>query len=156
MKVLAGEYECKVDERGRFKLPLKLIQDLGDNRVNQFVINRGFEKYLILYPKNVWDQKTREINQLNIYVKKERDALRYFYRGATEVANDSADRINIPGALLEYAGVEKDLVLCAYQNIIEVWSKTEYDKMLSLEPEDFSSLVEGIFAGKPNSVHENV
>jgi MraZ protein len=155
MNILQGEFECKVDERGRFKLPLKLIHDLGDQRTNHFVINRGFEKCLILYPKKVWDEQIKKINQLNIYVKKERDVLRYFYRGATEVTNDTADRLNIPGALLEYAGIDKDIVVVAFQHIIEIWSKAEYDKTVAHEPEDFASVVEGLFARAPLSMFGN-
>lgn len=149
---LTGEYEIKIDDRGRFKLPQKLIEAMGNNRNLEFILNRGFENHLIMYPKEVWVEKTKEINQLNIYDKKQRDVLRYFYRGATEVSNDSADRILLPAHLKSYAGIEKDLVLFAYQNIIEIWSREAFDKMISQEPEDFSTLVQDVFANinKPN------
>jgi len=146
---LTGEYECKVDDRGRLKLPQKLIESLGNQRNLEFVLNRGFEDHLILYPKEVWDQKTREINQLNIYDKRQRDVIRYFYRGATEVSNDNADRILIPANLKQYAGIDKDVVLFAYSNIIELWSKDGYEKMITQEPEDFSSLVQDVFTYLP-------
>lgn len=149
--MLTGEYEIKIDERGRIKLPQKLMEALGNKRSYDFVINRGFEKHLILYTKEVWEEKTKDINRLNIYDKKQRELVRYFYRGATELTNDSADRILIPSQLCEYAGITKNVVLFAYQDIIEVWAKEEYDKMISNEPEDFASLVEGILANKPES-----
>ena len=152
---LTGEYECKIDERGRLKLPSKLIEALGDKRKFTFVVNRGFEKNLILYPKEVWDQKTKQINQLNIYEKRQREVVRYFYRGATEISNDSADRILIPGNLISHAGINKNVVLFAYQNIVEIWSKDNYLEMIGNEPEDFSSLVEGVFANNPDMKDEN-
>lgn len=142
---LTGEYECKMDERGRVKLPQKLIEMLGNKRSYDFIVNRGFEKNLILYPKEVWEQKTKEINQLNIYDKRQREVIRYFYRGATEVTNDSADRILVPRHLSQYAGIEKEVVLFAYLNFVEIWSKDHYDAMIQREPEDFSSLVDGVF-----------
>jgi len=142
---LTGEYECKMDDRGRFKLPRKLIEMLGNKRSFEFIVNRGFDKNLIIYPKEVWEEKTKEINQLNIYDKKQREVIRYFYRGATELSNDSADRILMPKHLCNYAGIAKDLVLFAYLNFIEVWSKDKYEEMILREPEDFSSLVDGVF-----------
>lgn len=142
---LTGEYECKMDDRGRVKLPQKLIEMLGNKRTFEFIINRGFEKNLIIYPKEVWEQKTKEINQLNIYDKQQRSVIRYFYRGATEVSNDSADRLLMPKHLCQYAGITKDVVLFAYLNFIEVWSKANYEEMIQREPEEFSSLVDGVF-----------
>ena len=147
MNILTGEYEVKIDERGRIKLPSKLLEALGNKRQYDFVVNRGFEKHLILYTKEVWEERTKEINQLNIYDRRQREALRYFYRGATEVSNDSADRILIPSNLVQYAGIEKDVVLFAYQHIVEIWSKDQYDAMLANEPADFSSLIEDVFSG---------
>jgi MraZ protein len=142
MLSLAGEYEVKIDERGRFKLPQKLIEQLGNGRKLDFVLNRGFDKNIMMYPKDVWDQKTKEINQLSIYDTKERQALRYFYRGVTEVSNDTADRILLPSFLMEYAGIEKDMVLLAFTDIIEIWSKEDYERMIETEPEDFGATVQ--------------
>ena len=146
MTNLTGEYEVKIDERGRLKLPQKLLESLGTQKNYGFIVNRGFEKNLAIYPRTVWEEKTKEINQLNIYDKQQRDALRYFYRGATELFVDSADRLNIPGSLLEYGGIEKDVILFAYINFMELWSKTEYEKYISAEPENFSELIQDVMA----------
>ena len=108
-------------------------------------VNRGFEKHLMMYPKEVWDRKTKEINQLNIYKKQHRQVIRYFYRGATEVHLDKADRVLLPKSLLEYADISTEVVLFAYQDQIEVWSKGHYEKMTSDEPDDFSSIADSVF-----------
>lgn len=147
---LTGEYECKLDAKGRLRLPNGLIRQIGYNGVLEFAINRGFEKHLMMYPKDVWGVKTNKINQLNIYNSKERQALRYFYRGASLVAVDSADRILLPSALIEYAGLEKELVLFAYHEQIEIWSKEEYNKMLSNEPDNFAEIADAIFSKSDN------
>ena len=60
---------------------------------------------------------------------------------------DAAERINLPGSLMEYAGIDKDVVLFAYQNQIEIWSKEGYESMLDSEPDDFSAIAESIFGG---------
>jgi MraZ protein len=144
MQKLLGEYECKLDEKGRMRLPSGLISQLGERETYAFVINRGFEKCLMLYTEEVWDQITNEINALNLYVKKNRDFVRYFYRGANKVVMDSADRILLAKRLLEYAEIEKDVILLAYNNRIEIWSAEQYDQMLEEEPDDFSGLAEGV------------
>ncbi len=146
---ILGEYECKLDERGRIKIPSKLLDSLGDHKRNGFIINRGFEKNLAIYPKNVWEEKTKLINQLNIYDKQQRDTLRFFYRGASELLLDNADRVNLPGTLLKYAEIEKDVVLFAYRDFIEVWSKDRYEQSLLEEPDNFGELTQGLF---PNSL----
>jgi MraZ protein len=145
-----GEYSCALDNKGRLRLPSPLIQQLGEAAVAQgFVLNRGFEKCLVLYPKATWDNITTELQQLNLYVKEHRDFVRYFFRGATETVLDNQSRILLPQSLLQYADLEKEAVLFAYFNRIEIWDQAAYDNLLSNEPSDFSSLAE-IVMGKIN------
>lgn len=144
---LTGEYECKIDAKGRIKLPAGLIRQLSAHGTLSFVINRGFEKCLMLYPKQVWEKKTKEVNQLNIYIPKNRQFVRYFYRGASPVNSDGAERLLIPKSLNEYAGLGKEVVLFAYNEQIEIWSKEHYATMISTEPEEFSGLAAEVFGG---------
>ncbi len=149
MQQLLGEYDCKIDDKGRMRLPSGLIGQLGERESYVFVINRGFEKCLMLYPEEVWERITNEINQLNLYSKKNRDFVRYFYRGANKVTMDGADRLLVAKRLLEYAGVEKDVILSAYNDRIEIWAKEEYDRMLDDEPDDFSDLADDVLGKGP-------
>jgi len=71
--------------------------------------------------------------------------MRYFYRGASMLSMDSADRILLPSNLIEYAGLTKEVILFAYHEQIEVWDKAKYLKMLNDEPESFSEIADGIF-----------
>ena len=96
---LTGEYDCKMDAKGRLKLPTGLLRQLGSSGSISFVLNRGFEKCLMLYPKEVWDKKAQEVNQLNIYIPRNRQFVRYFYRGASQLVTDSAERILLKRAL---------------------------------------------------------
>lgn len=149
IKQLLGEYECKIDAKGRMRMPTGLISQFGEGAVHNFVINRGFEKCLMLYPEPVWSRITNEINQLNLYNKKNRDFVRYFYRGAQKVAMDSADRILVSKRLLEYAGIDKDVILSAYSDRIEIWAADQYEHLLDEEPADFSDLAEDVL-GRAN------
>ena len=144
MPQLLGEYECKIDAKGRMRMPSPLIRQLGSEGAHTFVINRGIEKCLTLYPKSIWDKIIQKVNQLNTYVKKNRDFIRYFYRGATEVALDSSDRVLLSKRLMEYADIEKEVILFAVNDRIEIWSKSKFDGMMDEEPADFSDLAEDV------------
>lgn len=150
MQQFLGEFEVKLDDKGRLRLPSMLIRQLDGKEQDGFVVNRGFEQCLAIYPKAEWDRITQEINGLNMYVKKNRDFVRYFYRGATELTIDSSERLNFPKPLLEYIGAQKDVVLFAYFNRIEVWSKEHYDSLLDEEPSDFASLAEDVMGSRLN------
>ncbi|HNW97321.1 MAG TPA: division/cell wall cluster transcriptional repressor MraZ [Bacteroidales bacterium] len=150
MTNLIGEFECRIDVKGRFMLPSGLKKQLPTEEQERFVVNRGFEKCLVLYPRNVWKVISDEINQLNLYNKKNRDFVRYFYRGATELVLDSASRLLLPKQLSIYAGIDKELVLSAFSNRVEIWSKGVYENLLTNEPEDFSTLAEEVMGNKEN------
>lgn len=141
---LHGEYDCKVDAKGRFRLPSQLIRQLGEAAESTIFINRGIEKCLTLYPNEVWKKMTTEVNSLNLYIAQNRRFARYFYRGATELTVDKSDRILIPKSLAKYAGISNEIVLFAFYNRIEVWSKANYEAMLEDEPEDFSDLADNV------------
>ena len=118
------------------------------------MINRGFEKCLVLYPLNEWQTISAEVNKLNLYNKKNRDFARYFFRGASELMLDGTNRLLLPKALTEYADIDKDLILFAYSNRIEVWSKANYDNLLTDEPADFASLAEEVMGKPKEGLHE--
>lgn len=153
MQQLLGEYECKLDAKGRMRLPSGLISQLGEAEVDTLVINRGFENCLMLYPEAVWDRISEEVNSLNIYNRKNRAFVRYFYRGAQKLSVDSADRILVPKRLQEYAAIEKEVILSAVNDRIEVWAKDQFDLLLAEEPDDFSDLAEDVL-GKPFNLDE--
>lgn len=146
MSQLHGEYECKLDAKGRLIIPAALKKQLPKAAKDTFFINRGFEKCCVLYPSNEWETIAAEINKLSDYIKKEREFKRYFLRGASQLEMDAASRVLIPKSLLTYSGATTDVVLLAYGNKIELWSKAGYDKMLSEEPEDFSALAEEVMS----------
>jgi len=145
-----GEFNCKIDAKGRVMLPAALRKQLNPDANERFVMNRGFEQCLVLYPKNEWEVISAEVNKLNQYVKKNREFVRYFYRGATELELDANGRLLLPKRMLQYAGINKEVVLFAYGNRIEVWDKDKYDNLLTDEPEDFADLAEEVMGRNQN------
>ncbi len=142
MTPFLGEFDCKLDPKGRLMLPTGLRKQLPPEAKEKFVINRGFEKCLVLYPMNEWQKISEDVNQLNEFIKKNREFARYFHRGATEIEMDSTGRILLPKRLLEFASIDKDIILAARNNKIEIWTPAQYDTLFSDEPDGYEKLAE--------------
>lgn len=141
MTQLIGEFECKLDAKGRMVLPAALKRQMPHVERDGLVVNRGFEKHLVFYPREEWDLMTAKLAKLNQFDPKVRAFVRAFTRGATELTLDAAGRVLLPKSLLEFAGITTDLVLACQFNKIEVWSKEGYeDLMCDGGVEDISSL----------------
>lgn len=143
-----GEYEATLDAKGRFLLPVGFKKQLSEEAGNQFVLNRGFEKCLTLYPMKSWDPIFSELSKLNDFDPKVREFRRYFLNGATVLEMDTAGRLLVPANLKEHAGLEKDIVLVAAMNKLEIWDKSKYQQLFeSFSPEAFSQLAEKVMTG---------
>ena len=152
MNGFLGEYEATLDSKGRFLLPAALKKQIGEEGNNLFVINRGFEKCLSLYPSQSWDPIFEEISKLNDFDPKVRAFRRYFLNGATKMELDSAGRLLVPPNLKEHAGLEKDIVLVSAMNKIEIWDKIKYQQFFeTFSPESFSDLADEVMNPKGNN-----
>nr|WP_133780144.1 division/cell wall cluster transcriptional repressor MraZ [Pedobacter sp. ASV19] len=150
MVQLLGEFDCKLDAKGRLMVPSNLKKQLPNVEQEGLVVNRGFEKHLVIYPKKVWEGIVEDLSKLNPYEQKNREFIRYFTRGATELNLDATGRVNLPKSLLESVGISinTELVLACQFDKIEVWSKTAYDALFDQEPENFASLAEEVMGNK--------
>ena len=146
-----GEFEATLDPKGRFLLPAGFKKQLPDSGSESFVINRGFEKCLSLYPMKSWKPIFSEISELNDFDPKVRQFRRYFLNGATQVELDTANRLLLPKNLMEYAGLERDIVLVSAVNKIEIWDKNKYQQFFeTFSPEAFSNLAKDVMTGEKN------
>ena len=129
---ILGTYECKADSKGRIMLPSPLKKQIAPVLKDGFVIKRSvFNKCLEIHPMSEWKKIVDQVNQLNRFVKKNNDFIRSYMSGLKIVNADSSSRVLIPKDLLEFAGLEKQIVLSSSVNIIEVWDKKEYEKSVS-------------------------
>ena len=144
-----GEYEATLDVKGRFLLPVGFKKQLPEEGASQFVINRGFEKCLTLYPLQSWAPIFSEISKLNDFDPKVREFRRYFLNGATQIELDTASRLLLPKNLTEHAGLEKDIVLVSALNKIEIWDKSKYKQFFeTFTPQSFSDLANEVMNRK--------
>jgi len=148
MTQLLGEFDCKLDAKGRLMVPAALKKQLPNAENDGLIINRGFEKNLVIYPKNVWDAVVADLAKLNIYDQENRAFVRAFTRGATELSLDAAGRVLLPKSLVEYAGIGSDLVLACQLDRIEVWDKKAYEDIFDDVPVNFANLAQKVMGDK--------
>src|SRR3954464_15560063 len=120
MSNFLGEFDCKLDAKGRMMIPAGLKKQLPEADSEGLVINRGLEKYLVIYTKKEWDKKLDELSKLNEYDRKSLQFIRFFTAGATNLLPDSAGRVNLPKNLLHFAGITGEVVLSCMLNKVEV------------------------------------
>ena len=143
-----GEYEATVDAKGRFLLPGGLKKQLPEGE-SRFILSRGFEKCLTLYPLKSWELIIAKISQLNDFDPKVREFRRQFLGGATEIELDSAGRMLLPASLKEFAGLSKDIVLAAALDRFEIWDSNKYKQLFeNFSSEAFSTLAKEVMTDK--------
>jgi MraZ protein len=140
-----GTYECKADTKGRVMIPVTLKNQLAPVLNRGFVIKRAvFQPCLELYPMDEWEQLMQKMNKKNRFKKKNNDFIRRFSAGVKPVEIDATGRLLIPKNLVDIAGIKKEVVLSSAINIIEIWDKDSYEKVLDETAENFADLAEEV------------
>src|SRR3989344_5854869 len=100
-------FERKLDDKRRLTIPAELRAEFSSG----VVVTRGFQKYLHLYPKAVWDEQVESLLQGNILDESTADLNVQFRRGKTEALLDEKQgRVNIEQHLLDYASIGRDVI----------------------------------------------
>ena len=140
-----GTYECKADTKGRVMIPVTLKNQMAPLLNKGFVIKRSvFQSCLELYPMEEWNLLMQKMNKKNRFRKKNNDFIRRFSAGVKPVEIDSTGRLLIPKNLIVKAGITKEVVLSSAINIIEIWDKENYEKVLEQTAENFAELAEEV------------
>ncbi|MBI2258881.1 MAG: division/cell wall cluster transcriptional repressor MraZ [Flavobacteriia bacterium] len=151
MASLVGEYEVKLDEKGRFLFPSSLRKQLSPDAQEQFMLNKGFEECLTLYPQNEWDKLSKKLSKMNLFKPKNRMFYRLFHQGAKNVSLDNAGRILIPTGHMDRVGLKKEAMLIAYNDRIEVWDKNKYFNLIESNMTNFADLAEEVMGEMENN-----
>ena len=136
-----GEYNHNIDEKSRIIMPSKFRYDLGET----FVITRGIDSCLFVYPKETWNNITNKLNELSFTKKDVRSFQRFFLSAATICEFDKQVRINISSPLASYANLTKEWVIIGVNDRIEIWSKENFDKFLNESMENVTEIAEHLF-----------
>ena len=148
MTTFIGEYNCKLDAKGRLMLPAAFKKHLSANSQDRFVIKRDiYEKCLVLYPWDEWERMNKLIKKnTNPYNKEHNNFLRAFFKGTAELTLDNTNRLLIPKRLLEETNIANEAILAGQFGKIEIWAPDIYDSSMPTN-DAFASLAETILGG---------
>lgn len=144
---LIGEFDVSLDSKGRFRMPGNLLKKFGDTEKLSFVIRKGWDNHLTLYPKPVWNALVADLNLRSELDPRVKRFAQGFWNGANEVSLDSADRILLPKRLQAYAEGDKQLILTGRNDKIEIWTEAEHNKLMEIAPAEFEALGAELFGG---------
>lgn len=148
MPYFSGEYEAKLDPKGRMVLPARLKAALPTETEGKIVIIRGFEPCLVIYPQIEWQKIFEKVAALNEFETENRLFQRNFLRGNTEVELDEQGRFLVPKTMLKYADLEKEAIIVGVANRIEIWNTERYEEFLIKDQEQLAQLAEKILGEK--------
>ncbi|MFW5979816.1 MAG: division/cell wall cluster transcriptional repressor MraZ [Bacillota bacterium] len=133
-----GEYQHNMDSKGRVIIPAKFRPELGD----EFVITRGLDNCLFVYPMREWSILEEKLTSLPITSKNSRTFVRFFFSGATECNLDKQGRISIPANLRNYADLDKKLIIIGLANRIEIWANEKWDSYIDEAEDSYEDIAE--------------
>ena len=133
-----GEYHHSIDEKGRMIIPAKFRDELGP----VFVMTRGLDQCLFLYPMSEWKAMEQKLKSLPLMKSDARAFTRFFFSGAVECELDKQGRVNIPANLRSHAKLEKDCVVIGVSTRVEIWSKEAWEAYSSQSEESFNEIAE--------------
>ena len=106
-----GEFEYSLDQKNRLIIPSRFRKSLSEINDKTFVLTKGLDKCLTLYPLNEWNNVERQLSQLSTIKEKNRNFIRNVVRYATYLKYDRQGRIAMPSTLLSHAKIKKEVVL---------------------------------------------
>ena len=129
-----------VDEKGRVNLPSKLRKYVSPEANETFVITRGFEKCLFVYPVDEWNKLEDNLRNLSGYDPEHRLFIRALLELASESQLDAQARLSIPQELREYASIQDAVRIIGTLDKIELWNPQVYDDYKNTQPESYESI----------------
>ena len=135
-----GEYRHSVDDKGRLIIPAKFRDELGAS----FVVTRGLDRCIFVYPQDEWKQLEIKLKTLPFTKKDARAFTRFFFSGASECELDKQGRVNIATPLREYAELEKECVIIGVSNRVEIWSKAIWEDYFANSESSFAEIAENL------------
>ena len=142
-----GEYNNLLDQKNRLSIPAKYRNQLNPINDKTFVLCKGFDACLFLYPIEEWKIVEEQLSSLSSIKDRHRNFIRNIVRHANYVRYDSQGRIAIPELLLDYANIKKEVLVIGMLKKIELWEPTiltKHEKRKDLSDEDFEDLANEI------------
>lgn len=123
-------------------MPAKIKSRLPECSKHEFILSRGYEPCLTIYTKEEYNKEYERFTTLSTYNPEQRRLLRTFFRVSLEVEMDNLGRFLIPKRLMQYAQLEREVLIVGAGGVLEIWNPVVYDKYIIDSPEEYSELVQ--------------
>lgn len=143
-----GSFKYSIDSKGRVSIPAKLRKFVDPKANDGFVMTRGTNKCIDIYPMNEWESLVQEkLNNLNSFEPEEAMFLRMFLQQAAEDKLDTQARLLIPKNLIEHAEIEKEVLILGAIKKIEIWNPKNYEAYLETSKLSFEEIAKKVMGG---------
>jgi MraZ protein len=144
MSSFKGSYAYSVDSKGRINIPAKLRKYVSPDANDTFIITRGYEQCLFVYPLDEWNKLEQSIRELTTTNPKHRFFMRTLLEKATESQLDGQSRITIPKELLQFAAIENEVLILGVLERIEVWDPKVYQEYQKAQAESYENVAQTV------------
>lgn len=135
-----GEYEYRVDEKGRVPLPPRFRRELKEG----LILAKGVENCITVYPISQWKRVSDKLAEKAMHPSSLRRLTRAIFRSAFDASFDGQGRITLPYALREHAGIGDTAVVVGVNTYVEMWSEDQWKAERSSADEQASEIIEGV------------
>lgn len=135
-----GQFKYSVDAKGRISIPAKLRRHVSPESNDSFMMTRGTQTCIDIYPLDQWLVFEDKLNNLNQFKPDDIRFIRTLLQFASEDKLDSQSRILIPQPLIEYAKIEKDVLILGALKKIEVWNPKIFDDYMKESEESYEQI----------------
>ena len=137
-----GEYRHSLDHKNRVLIPSKFREAVKDAYIEKFFLTRGLDKCIFVFTENEWNLIEQKLKNTPLNQGASRNFSRMFFSGAFEVTGDKQGRIIMPGPLMEFASIKKDVVLVGVLNRIEIWDQGAWDRFVGESTKTYEDIAE--------------
>src|SRR3990167_725284 len=128
--MLIGQYEAKIDAKGRAAFPKKLREILGE----KLIITLGYENSLIIVSETGWKALLEGTEGKPFIQREARETQRFLLGGANNIELDSKGRFVIPNYLRSFGKIKGEVVFIGMYRYVEMWDKARWEEYrLNLE-----------------------
>ena len=140
-----GSFKYSVDSKSRISIPAKMRKFVNPEANDAFVLTRGSAKCVVIYPMDYWKELVAsKLNRLNSFDPQDAKFLRMFLQEAAEDKLDSQSRLTIPQKLIEFAGIEKEVLIIGINQFIEVWNPQSYEDYLKDNEQPYDEIAKEV------------
>ena len=122
LNTFTGEFSYTVDAKGRVNIPSKFRKVLSVDNEDTFVITRGMDPCVWVYPIVIWQNIENDLKNLSSLSAINRTFVRNTVRYATPLTYDGQGRIQLTTNLINYAELDKKTLIIGMVNKIEIWN----------------------------------